>query len=374
MEMTQTHRGFEHGAFKDLNENECSIQDSSLATAAAIWIGVDDANPRCSYKVQLEGEQQEWIKWHKQYRADCEGMHSVLAHTRLHFDQVMAAGLAEAIRTFLQQDEVEKIEAKDYYGLNYTIELFEGALLVGPDDPKPEILRPGQGWMPYEYPEGTVWTTKMVLDKEIAQDVQDVLVMNGHEVNKLLSPEANATQNEGRDRSYLDLKSQVFAFAFHNMETHFYEETEEGESYSYRPFPAGRFVDILIEASAYLGVDKSKKFLEVGCGPGLKLVLAKFFFNEPHGIDIDTQLLTHARYDLGVNASFQDALTFHRYADYDLIYYYRPFADDEKQEILERKIISEMKAGAILAPMHTQVDMDSEPELEKISHYLYRKR
>jgi len=39
---TKTERGFEVIRFVDLYHNECSLQQSSLATESAIWFGVDD--------------------------------------------------------------------------------------------------------------------------------------------------------------------------------------------------------------------------------------------------------------------------------------------------------------------------------------------
>ena len=41
-----THRGFKIIEFKDLYDTKCNIQESSLATDEAIWIGVEDANPQ----------------------------------------------------------------------------------------------------------------------------------------------------------------------------------------------------------------------------------------------------------------------------------------------------------------------------------------
>lgn len=40
----KTQRGFGIGKFKDLYGEDCTIQDSSLATQAAIWLGI--SNPR----------------------------------------------------------------------------------------------------------------------------------------------------------------------------------------------------------------------------------------------------------------------------------------------------------------------------------------
>lgn len=42
----ETQRGFPRGEFKDRYGESCSIQDSSLATEAAIWLGLDDLKPK----------------------------------------------------------------------------------------------------------------------------------------------------------------------------------------------------------------------------------------------------------------------------------------------------------------------------------------
>jgi len=42
MKLSKTNRGFNKIKFEDRYKEECSIQDSSLATEAAIWFGVDN--------------------------------------------------------------------------------------------------------------------------------------------------------------------------------------------------------------------------------------------------------------------------------------------------------------------------------------------
>jgi hypothetical protein len=42
MELKQNGRGFKNGIFTDLYGNVCSIQESSLATENAIWLGIDN--------------------------------------------------------------------------------------------------------------------------------------------------------------------------------------------------------------------------------------------------------------------------------------------------------------------------------------------
>ncbi len=44
--LRKTQRGFCRADFTDLYGSECSIQESSLATQAAIWLGVDKPSPQ----------------------------------------------------------------------------------------------------------------------------------------------------------------------------------------------------------------------------------------------------------------------------------------------------------------------------------------
>jgi hypothetical protein len=46
MRVKRTGRGFAIAEFIDLYGATCSIQKSSLASKDAVWLGVDDANPR----------------------------------------------------------------------------------------------------------------------------------------------------------------------------------------------------------------------------------------------------------------------------------------------------------------------------------------
>lgn len=46
IKLETTSRGFALGTFRDRGGHECSIQKSSLATEDAIWLGVNDAEPK----------------------------------------------------------------------------------------------------------------------------------------------------------------------------------------------------------------------------------------------------------------------------------------------------------------------------------------
>lgn len=93
-----------------------------------------------------------------------------------------------------------------------------------------------------------------------------------------------------------------------------------------------------------------REFLDVGCGPGTKMLLAKHFFGlEPCGIEIDVEMADAASVIGGVRMG--DALTVPEgiYENFDLIWMYRIFRDRELEEKLEARIMDEMKPGAILA-------------------------
>lgn len=45
MKAKKTDRGFTYYTFEDRYKQECSLQDSSLATEAAIWLGVENTGP-----------------------------------------------------------------------------------------------------------------------------------------------------------------------------------------------------------------------------------------------------------------------------------------------------------------------------------------
>jgi hypothetical protein len=55
MKKSKTCRGFNLIEFEDIYGAKCSIQESSLATAHAIWFGIDDADPQIMASKIKEG-------------------------------------------------------------------------------------------------------------------------------------------------------------------------------------------------------------------------------------------------------------------------------------------------------------------------------
>jgi len=74
IEMGRTRRGFASGEFTDRYDNKCSIQESSLATEATIWLGIDDPKP----EVLVPGEGWQPVD----LKALVQGELSI--HTRMH--------------------------------------------------------------------------------------------------------------------------------------------------------------------------------------------------------------------------------------------------------------------------------------------------
>ncbi len=84
-----TKRGFMIGEFKDRNGYGCSLQESSLATEACIWLGVDDPNPKI-----FPGNNTGWHDYPLPKNVQCT--------TRMHLTQAMVAKLLPALQHFAE--------------------------------------------------------------------------------------------------------------------------------------------------------------------------------------------------------------------------------------------------------------------------------
>lgn len=94
---------------------------------------------------------------------------------------------------------------------------------------------------------------------------------------------------------------------------------------------------------------KKLKFLDVGCGLGTKMLLAKNHGLIPYGIDTNPKYLEVVR-EMEMECEMADALTFEKYADFDLIYWYIPIRDRPLMEQLEDRICAEANENAVLFP------------------------
>ncbi|SFR36166.1 hypothetical protein [Litoreibacter janthinus] len=102
------------------------------------------------------------------------------------------------------------------------------------------------------------------------------------------------------------------------------------------------------------GRDRPPRFLDVGCGGGTKIWAALPFFPESHGIENNpTQVrvgaAAMARLNVPENCIMEaDARRFDDYANYDVIYFYRPLKDPDGLKEMEDQIMAQARPGTIL--------------------------
>jgi SAM-dependent methyltransferase len=121
------------------------------------------------------------------------------------------------------------------------------------------------------------------------------------------------------------------------------------------PFQPAEFLSILFECVPELA---GREFLDVGCGPGTKMRLARDFFGmETDGIEINREMAVAAAPHASCPVTTGDALSVGPgfYSGYDLIWLYRPFRDPQLETRLEARVMDEMKPGAILAGAHWEI-------------------
>ena len=157
--------------------------------------------------------------------------------------------------------------------------------------------------------------------------------------------------------------------AFYEMEKSLLpSEIDSGEKYSAVPFSINNFLSLLIYAFHLLG--KDKRFLEVGSGSGIKTAIAKTLF-DAQGIDINEEHVEFGK-KIGSDIFHQDALTFDNYSDYDLIYLFSPFKDDDLQKELEDRIHDQMRKETLIAPIFSAYDWGEFSDM-KNHGFLYEK-
>jgi SAM-dependent methyltransferase len=116
----------------------------------------------------------------------------------------------------------------------------------------------------------------------------------------------------------------------------------------FMPFNLARFVMFLTDAVSEAPGDR---FLDVGCGPGTKVLLAAMLYDlDAAGIDILPMYISAARAH-GVPATYMDAREFNGYADFDIVYLNRPVKGDGQAK-LEAQIMNAMRPGAVLMLMN----------------------
>ncbi len=132
-----------------------------------------------------------------------------------------------------------------------------------------------------------------------------------------------------------------------------------GDSHAFIPLKPDQFISLLHFAwrlLATLNRLDNARFLDVGCGAGAKLFIARQFFPIIHGIELEETYVERSQFFFSEGAGDiqierADALEYSMYGDFDVVYYYIPLRNHELQRRLEAKIWSDVRPGTIvLAP------------------------
>jgi hypothetical protein len=130
---------------------------------------------------------------------------------------------------------------------------------------------------------------------------------------------------------------------------------------------------MLMDAFQIFNGDRTKRFLDVGCGMGSKVILASPVFDS-YGLEYNEKYVQKA-HALGLARVMHcDAFEFKDYKTFDLIYYYRPIFTPDLYYEFETIIHKNLKIGALVAPMHSAYNWDGMKDMEKMGKYLYRKK
>lgn len=117
------------------------------------------------------------------------------------------------------------------------------------------------------------------------------------------------------------------------------------------PSDVAQYLVLLIEAIAEA---PGTGFLEIGCGPGTKMMLARDLFGlDVTGFDRVPEFVQAAK-EQGLNAAECDAFDFQAYGRFDIVFFNRPFRDRPTQSKLERLVYSKVRRGAVVICMNLE--------------------
>ncbi|MEY8098732.1 class I SAM-dependent methyltransferase [Falsihalocynthiibacter sp. S25ZX9] len=127
-------------------------------------------------------------------------------------------------------------------------------------------------------------------------------------------------------------------------------------------FPQSVFIEHVHAARRILLARRPRhpvRFLDVGCGGGLKVLSASAFFDRADGLEFDPgyvaaaeTLFKNTRADR-CNVIEADGLNYAHYDNYDVVYFYRPMRHIEMLRQLEDQIIKTVRPGTLIIAPYT---------------------
>lgn len=110
------------------------------------------------------------------------------------------------------------------------------------------------------------------------------------------------------------------------------------------------YIALLAEAMPEL---TGRRFLEIGCGPGTRMLLARELFGlDVFGFDRVPEYVAAVEHEFGYDVICEDALEYKNYGEFDFIWFNRPIRDQKLQGQLEAKVWDEMAHGALVGCAH----------------------
>jgi SAM-dependent methyltransferase len=124
------------------------------------------------------------------------------------------------------------------------------------------------------------------------------------------------------------------------------EPPDDSVWYGWEPLPLLDFIEGITMCRDALGPGEHR-FLDVGCGIGDKLVLARALGFEVHGIERHAPYAAVARDTFDVSAEVEWADAYERYDEHDVVYCNRLARDESRQTTLGDLIADRMRPGSL---------------------------
>lgn len=143
--------------------------------------------------------------------------------------------------------------------------------------------------------------------------------------------------------------------AFRQITNHCTDEIED--CYGYIPRDNDYFLTNLLDAIKVvnyyrkldLNVRKNRlKFIDIGCGFGTKVSIAKSLGLEADGLEINKKTAKIAKLLKAGKIHIGNCVTWKHFGDYDILHYYTPLHDYEKGTKFEKNLFNSIKPGAVV--------------------------
>lgn len=141
-----------------------------------------------------------------------------------------------------------------------------------------------------------------------------------------------------------------------------HESAVDHDCFADIPMDIQRFEMLIFAAYRLLlvqGRADTARFLDVGCGGATKVFAATRVFPKCDGLEYDPGYAEAGERCLQLIAPEagcvmqSDALAFEDYANYDVIYFYRPISDDEMLSEMQARIVEQARPGTVILAPYT---------------------